>query len=99
MNLNKHKFWFENLVNKNKRYNHRNNLDLTIVIFSYNRPECILKSAAFWSSKSIKILFVDGSEKILNKNFRNIIKKTKNISYFHLPKKSISQKIQVEKFM
>lgn len=94
MNLNKHKFWFENLVNKNKRYNHRNNLDLTIVIFSYNRPECILKSAAFWSSKSIKILFVDGSEKILNKNLRNIIKKTKNISYFHLPKKSIPQRIK-----
>ena len=94
MNLNKHQLWFENLVNKNKRYNFRYNLDLTIVIFSYNRPECILKSAAFWSSKSIKILFVDGSEKILNKNFRNIIKKTKNISYFHLPKKSIPQRIK-----
>ena len=94
MNLNKHQLWFENLVKKNKKYNLRYNLDLTIVIFSYNRPECILKSAAFWSSKSIRILFIDGSEKILNKNFRRIIKKTKNISYFHLPKKSIPQRIR-----
>jgi len=93
MNLNKYNYWFKKFSNEKKNYNLKNNLDLTIVIFSYQRPECIIKSAAYWNNKPVKILFIDGSDKILNKNSRNIIKKIQNISYFHLPYKSIPQRI------
>jgi glycosyltransferase domain-containing protein len=93
MNSNKFNDWFKSFTNKKKKYNLKKNLNLTVVIFSYRRPECILRSVVFWSNKLVKILLIDGSEKVLNKNSRNIIKKIKNISYFHLPYKSISQRI------
>jgi glycosyltransferase domain-containing protein len=93
MNLNKINNWFKNYTDKKKIYDLKNILDLTIVIFSFQRPECIVKSAAYWNNKPVKILFIDGSEKILNKDSRNIIKKLKNIYYFHLPNKSIPQRI------
>ncbi len=93
MNINKINNWFKNFTNEKKIHNFKNVLDLTIVIFSFQRPECIIKSAAYWNNKPVKILFIDGSEKILNRNSRDIIKKLKNVFYFHLPNKSIPQRI------
>lgn len=93
MNSNKFNKWFKNFIQENKNYNQKNNLNLTIVIFSYRRHECILRSAAYWCNKPVEVLLIDGSEKILNKNSINLIKKIKNISYYHLPQKSIPQRI------
>jgi len=56
-----------------------NSNKLTIVIFSYNRPNCLLRAIKYWSKFDFKILILDGSDKAL-KISRKLDKK---IMYIH----------------
>ncbi len=91
----KYNIWFKDYVCKNKSFfRDKKNLNLTIIIFTFQRPECIIKSAAYWANRPLKVIIIDGSTQILNKSFRKTLKKIRNISYYHLPNKSISERIK-----
>lgn len=87
--------WFKSYISKNVFLSTPHSLkNLSVVIFSFKRPECIIKSSAYWAKKLPKIIIVDGSHKILNKTSRKIIKNINNISYFHLPNRTIPERIK-----
>ena len=55
-------------------------IDLTVIIFSYNRHKYLLRTLKFYSRFKIKVLVIDGSENILE----NKILKKNNIEYYYL---------------
>ena len=57
-------------------------LDLTIVIFTYNRHKFLQRTLEYYTNFNLKILVVDGSDK----NFNNIILNRSNIKYYHIKK-------------
>ncbi len=95
MSNSKSNTWFKDFIFENKNFfKDKKNLNLTIIIFSFQRPECIIKSAAYWANRPLKVIIIDGSTKKLNKFVRKTLKKIRNISYYHLPNKSISERIK-----
>ncbi len=59
--------------------------ELTVVIFSFQRPKWLIKSINYWSKYNIELIIIDGSEKILDiKSFKN--NKNFELKYYHLPK-------------
>ena len=87
--------WFEDFILRKKNFfKDKKKLNLTIIMFTFQRPECIIKSVAYWANRPLNVIIIDGSTKILNKFFRKIITKIKNISYYHLPNTSIPERIR-----
>ena len=62
---------------------------LTIIIPSYERHDYLKKNIYHWNGSDVKVIILDGSKKKLKKNFK--IKS--NINYFHLPNKSLFQRL------
>ena len=86
--------WVKNFItNKKDFFKDKIKLDLTIIIFTYKRPESVMKSMCYWAGRSPKIIIVDGSPKKDNMVIK-IANKIKNISYFHLPDMSIPERIR-----
>ena len=65
------------------------NVNLTIIILTFNRHTEIIKKIKFWNKYNFKIFIVDGSKKKINSN----IKFENHIKYFHLPNKSYHERI------
>ena len=87
--------WSRNFILNNKNFfADYSDLDLTIIIFTFKRPECVIKSITYCANLPLKIIIVDGSTKTLNKSYLNFIRRIKNISYYHLPNKSIPERIK-----
>ena len=87
--------WFEDFILKKKKFfKDKKKLNLTIIIITFQRPECVIKSAAYWANRPLKVIIIDGSTKILNKSAREILAKIKNISYYHLPNTPIPERIK-----
>ena len=86
--------WVKNfIINKKNFFKDKIKLDLTIIIFTYKRPECVMKSICYWAGRSPKIIIVDGSPK-KDDMIIKITNKINNISYFHLPDMSIPERIR-----
>lgn len=67
---------------------------LTIVIFTFQRLDCVIKSISYWSNKPPKIIIVDGSPKSSLKIIKKKLIGVKNIYYKHMPNKSIADRIK-----
>ena len=57
-------FCVVSLLHLTGRFGHENH---------YQRPDCVIRSIAYWAYKSVKIIIVDGSAKPIDKYFRDEI--------------------------
>lgn len=55
---------------------------VTLVIFTFNRPEYVMRTILYWSKKNVNVLIMDGSNKPLDELYiKNFNQKTKYIYY------------------
>lgn len=60
---------------------------LTICIFTYNRPQELIRLVNFWSQYKVKVLVMDASTQDLK------IKRNANLTYFHVPQLTLQQRL------
>lgn len=64
--------------------------EITIIIPSYERQNYLRKVIRYWKDSKAKIIILDGSKKKID---FNKIGHSKNIKYFHFPKKSLFERL------
>ncbi len=65
---------------------------ITIIIPSYERQNYLKKIIKYWTNSKVKIIILDGSKKKIDFSKFNY---TKNIRYFHFPKKSLFERLGI----